>query len=65
MCVEQITMQMLCSEMSSCLFLNQAWVTAGHTPDFLKSFLFMHLYVCLCVCVSAPEDINNQWRDMA
>ena len=20
--------------------------------------------VCVCVCVSAPEAINNQWRDM-
>ena len=21
--------------------------------------------VCVCVCVSAPEASNNQWRDMA
>ena len=21
-------------------------------------------YVCVCVCVSAPEAINNQWRDV-
>ena len=21
--------------------------------------------VCVCVCVSAPEAINNQWRDVA
>ena len=20
---------------------------------------------CVCVCVSAPEAINNQWRDVA
>ena len=20
--------------------------------------------VCMCVCVSVPEGINNQWRDM-
>ena len=22
------------------------------------------LHVCACVCVSAPEAINNYWRDM-
>ena len=33
-------------------------------PSFLKSFLLVHWYVCMSVCVSAPEDINNQWYDM-
>ena len=33
-------------------------------PGFLKSFSFVHRYVCVCVCVSAPEVINNKWRDM-
>ena len=36
-------------------------------PGFLKLLLFA-LYACVCVyvsvCVSAPEGINNQWRDM-
>ena len=29
---------------------------------FLKLFLYGHLYMCVCVfvCVSTPEDINNQ-----
>ena len=31
---------------------------------FLKLLWFARRYVCLCVCVSAPEAINNQWRDM-
>ena len=35
-------------------FLNQA-----HAPGFLKLFLCGRLYVCVYVCVSAPEAINN------
>ena len=31
-------------------------------PDFLKLLWFTRWYVC--VCVSTPEGINNQWRDM-
>ena len=41
---------------------------------FLKLLWFARRYVCVyvcecvcvcvCVCVSAPEAINNQWRDM-
>ena len=41
-------------------FLNQ--VHAGLRPAhacFLKLFLCRRLYVCVFVCVSAPEDINN------
>ena len=33
-------------------------------PGFLKSFLLACRYVCMSVCVSAPEGINNQWHDM-
>ena len=32
--------------------------------SFLKLFLFVRWYVCMFVCVSAPEGINNQWHDM-
>ena len=39
------------------------------TTEFLAWFLEIALVrasvcVCVCVCVSAPEAINNQWRDM-
>ena len=46
-------------------FLNQTR-TGQHMPGFLKLFLCRCLYVCvcICVCVSAPEAINNQWRDV-
>ena len=43
--------------------LNQAHVAEG-VPGFLKLLWFMCWYVCACVCVSTPEGINNQWRDM-
>ena len=37
-------------------------------PGFLKLLWFVRRYVCvcmcMCVCVSAPEAINNQWRDI-
>ena len=37
-------------------------------PGFLKLLWFARRCVCVCVCVcmcvSAPEAINNQWRDM-
>ena len=37
-------------------------------PGFLKLLWFAHQYSCVCVClsvcVSVPEGINNQWRDM-
>ena len=29
----------------------------------LKSFLFVHRYVCVCVCVSALDGINNKSRE--
>ena len=52
------------------LFLNQA--RAGRRPArawFLKidpvRIVGMRACVCVCVCVSAPEAINNQWRDVA
>ena len=37
-----------------------------HNSGNLKLLSFARRYVCLCmcVCVSAPEGINNQWRDM-
>ena len=50
-------------------FLNQA--RTGHRQAcawFLEiDPVRERLYVCLrvCVCVSAPEAINNQWRDVA
>ena len=28
-------------------------------PGFLELFLCGRLYVCMCLCVSAPEAINN------
>ena len=31
-----------------------------HAPGFLKLLWFTHWYAC----VSSPEGINNQWRDM-
>ena len=36
-----------------------------HAPGFLKSFLFARRYlsVCVSICVSAPEGINNHWHD--
>ena len=39
--------------------LNQA--RAGDAPDFLELLLSANVYmrVCLCVCVSAPEAMNN------
>ena len=33
-------------------------------PGFLKLFQCGHLCVCVCVSMSAPETINNQWHDM-
>ena len=31
-------------------------------PGFLKLLWFAHWYVC--VCVSTPKSINNQWHDV-
>ena len=33
-------------------------------PGFLKLFWSACRYACVCVCVSTPQAINNQWRDM-
>ena len=33
------------------MFLNQACALWPHMPGFLKSFLFAHRYVCVCVSV--------------
>ena len=35
-----------------------------HAPGFLKLLWFTCQYVCVSVCVSAPEGINNRWHDM-
>ena len=37
-----------------------------HEPGFLKLLWFTRRYACVClsVCVSAHEAINNQWHDM-
>jgi len=39
-----------------------------HATGFLKLFCprceYACVCVCVCVCVSAPEAINNKWRDM-
>ena len=43
-------------------FLNQA--RAGQRPA-RAWFLDIDLVRKVCVCVSAPEASNNQWRDMA
>ena len=48
--------------------LNQA--RAGLWPAhawFLKidPVRIVSMRVCFCVCMSAPEAINNQWRDVA
>ena len=34
------------------------------SPGFLKLLWFARRYVCLSVCLSISEGINNQWRDM-
>ena len=34
------------------------------SPGFLKLFLCRRLYVCVCICVSAPEAINNYWHNV-
>ena len=46
------------------VFKPHAW--PSRAPGFLKLHWFTRRYacVCVCVCVSAPEAINNQWRDM-
>ena len=46
-------------------FFNQA--RAGHRPAraCFPNIDPVRTSVCACVCVSAPEAINNQWRDMA
>ena len=41
------------------LYLNQARARRPRAPGFLKLLWFARR----CVCVSAPEAINNQWRD--
>ena len=33
-------------------------------PGFLKLLWSTCRYACVCVCVSAPEAINNQWYDI-
>ena len=33
-------------------------------PGFLKLLWFVRRYVCLSVCLPAPEVINNQWHDI-
>ena len=48
-------------------------LTLGHTflnqarAWFLKidPVRIVGMRACVCVCVSAPEAINNQWRDVA
>ena len=46
-------------------FLNQARGLRLCAPGFLKLFWFAHQYVvCVCVCVSTPKAIKNQWHDM-
>ena len=46
------------------IFKPGAHRTQAGAPGFLKLFLCGRLYVCLCVCVSIPEAINNLWCDM-
>ena len=31
-----------------------------HVPGFLKLLWFVHWYVCVCLCVSAPKASNNK-----
>ena len=38
------------------MFLNQARAA--------EEILFARRYVCVSVCLSAPEGINKQWRDI-
>ena len=53
------------------MFLNQTRAGLPVRAWFLKidpvRIVGMRVRVCMCVrvCVSAPEAINNQWRDMA
>ena len=44
--------------------LNQTRGGRSRAPGFLKLLWFTCRYVCLSVCVSTPEGINNQWHDM-
>ena len=49
------------------IFLNQARTSRrlAHAPGFLKLILCgSSVCVCVFVCVSAPEAINNYWHDM-
>ena len=46
--------------LQSTVFKPGACSLRQHAPGFLKLLWFVHRYVC----VSAPEAINNQWRDM-
>ena len=45
------------------LLLNQAHAGLPACTWFLN-IVSVRTYVCVCVCVSAPEAINNQWHDV-
>ena len=44
------------------LLLNQVWPLA--TRAWFLEIALVRASVCVCVCESAPEGINNQWRDV-
>ena len=46
------------------IFLNQARAGLWTARAWLLEIDLVR-EVCVCVCVSAPEASNNQWRDMA
>ena len=52
----------LCKQRSlSKKILNQAHAAKSFRP---RTLVYVCVCVCVCVCVSAPEAINNQWRDI-
>ena len=44
--------------------LNQAGAGPRLVHSWFLEIALVHASVCVCVCVSAPEGINNQWCDM-
>ena len=50
---------------SAAVFLNQARAWFLKIDPVRIVGMRACMCVCVCVCVSAPEAINNQWRDVA
>ena len=52
-------LQKLCFQQSSFTFLNQARTGLQPAHAWFLEIDFVHDVCCVCVCVSAPEAINN------